>query len=157
MPVSWTRRRARGRHRRIQAARRDDTKNQVMIAALSSANCLALAPVAEQLEVADGRLELRHAPALPRSGNTNTVYRPTATPSRNSWPMRPICLRRKPNVKTVAIINPDYAFGHDAAQIFKAALKRSSRTSRWSPNSSQARLAELSDRNLAPGDEPART
>ncbi|NEV03188.1 hypothetical protein, partial [Bradyrhizobium uaiense] len=30
---------------------------------------------------------------------------------------------RKPDVKTVAIINPDYAFGHDAAKIFTAALK----------------------------------
>jgi branched-chain amino acid transport system substrate-binding protein len=31
-------------------------------------------------------------------------------------------LAKKPDVKTVAIINPDYAFGHDAAKIFKAAL-----------------------------------
>ncbi len=31
--------------------------------------------------------------------------------------------RKARRVKTVAIINPDYAFGHDAATIFKAALK----------------------------------
>ena len=37
--------------------------------------------------------------------------------------MRSISLTRKPDVKTVAIINPDYAFGQDAAKIFKAALQ----------------------------------
>src|SRR5690606_39327250 len=29
----------------------------------------------------------------------------------------------KPDAQRIAIINPDYAFGHDAANIFKAALK----------------------------------
>ncbi|MDF2765663.1 MAG: periplasmic binding domain protein, partial [Rhodospirillales bacterium] len=32
-------------------------------------------------------------------------------------------LEKKPDVRRVAIINPDYAFGHDAGAIFKAALK----------------------------------
>ncbi|HWW47040.1 MAG TPA: ABC transporter substrate-binding protein [Xanthobacteraceae bacterium] len=99
-----------------------DQSNQVMIAALSSGNCLALAPVAEQLGT----------PMLSWNCDTHQlllkdryeyVYRPNTSTIPEFVALANYLLAVKPNVKTVGIINPDYAFGHDAAAIFKAALK----------------------------------
>lgn len=98
-----------------------DEKNGVMIAALSSGNCLALAPVAEQLGM----------PMLAWNCDThqmllkdryNYVFRVNTSTIPEFMSMAAYLLAVKPDVKTVAIINPDYAFGHDAAAIFKAAL-----------------------------------
>jgi branched-chain amino acid transport system substrate-binding protein len=99
-----------------------DENNQVMIAALSSGNCLALAPVAEQLGT----------PMLSWNCDThqmllkdryNFVYRSNSSTIPEFVAMAMYLLEVKPDVKTVGIINPDYAFGHDSAAIFKAALQ----------------------------------
>jgi len=98
-----------------------DQNNGVMIAALSSGNCLALAPVAEQLGI----------PMLAWNCDTHQmllkdrykyVFRANTSTIPEFVSMAAYLLAVKPDVKTVAIINPDYAFGHDAAAIFKAAL-----------------------------------
>jgi branched-chain amino acid transport system substrate-binding protein len=105
-------------YRRLAA----DPVNQVMIAALSSGNCLALAPVAEQLGV----------PMIAWNCDTHQmllkdrykyVFRANSSTIPEFVAMAAYLLNVKPDVKTVAIINPDYAFGHDAAAIFKAALQ----------------------------------
>lgn len=99
-----------------------DETNQVMIAALSSGNCLALAPVAEQLGT----------PMLSWNCDThqmllkdryNFVYRANSSTIPEFVALAMYLLEVKPDIKTVGIINPDYAFGHDAAAIFKAALQ----------------------------------
>lgn len=100
----------------------EDSANQVAIAALSSGNCLALAPLAEQLEMPtiawncdthqlllDDRLQYTYRP------NGNTIPEFTAFVA--------YLLERNPDVKRVAIINPDYSFGHDAAEIVKTAFE----------------------------------
>ncbi len=93
-----------------------------MIAALSSGNCLALAPIAEQLKM----------PTLAWNCDTHQlflkdeyqyVYRANSSTIPEFIAYALYLLQKKPDLKTVAIINPDYAFGHDAAQIFTAALK----------------------------------
>lgn len=99
-----------------------DEKNQVMVAALSSANCLALAPIAEQLEVPTVAWNC-DAHQLLADGKSKYVFRPNGNTVPEFVAYATYLLERKPDVKTVAIINPDYAFGHDAATIFKAALK----------------------------------
>lgn len=99
-----------------------DAKNQVMVAALSSANCLALAPIAEQLEVPTVGWNCDTHQLL-MDGKSKYVFRPNGNTVPEFIAYAIYLLERKPNVKTVAIINPDYAFGHDAAKIFKAALK----------------------------------
>lgn len=100
----------------------EDANNQVMLAALSSSNCLALAPLSDQLEM----------PTVGWNCDTHQLYAKEASsyffrPNGNTIPefaaYAIYLLERKPDVKTVAIINPDYAFGHDAAEIFKATLK----------------------------------
>lgn len=99
-----------------------DTKNQVMVAALSSANCLALAPIAEQLEIPTVGWNCDTHQLL-LDGKSKYVFRPNGNTIPEFIAYAIYLLERKPDVKTVAIINPDYAFGHDAAKIFKAALK----------------------------------
>lgn len=99
-----------------------EAKNQVMIAALSSANCLALAPLAEQLEVPTVAWNCDTHQLL-MDGKSKYVFRPNGNTVPEFIAYAVYLLERKPDIKTVAIINPDYAFGHDAAKIFKAALK----------------------------------
>ena len=96
--------------------------NQVMVAALSSANCLALAPLAEQLEVPTVGWNC-DTHQLFANGNSKYVFRPNGNTIPEFIAYAIYLLERKPDLKTVAIINPDYAFGHDAAKIFKAALQ----------------------------------
>jgi branched-chain amino acid transport system substrate-binding protein len=94
----------------------------VNVAALSSANCLALAPIAEQLKM----------PMLSWNCDTHQlflkdkyeyVYRTNSSTIPEFLAYAIYLLEKKPDVRRVAIINPDYAFGHDAGAIFKAALK----------------------------------
>ncbi|WP_235885111.1 ABC transporter substrate-binding protein [Bradyrhizobium frederickii] len=99
-----------------------DAKYQVMVAALSSANCLALAPLAEQLEVPTVGWNCDTHQLL-MDGKSKYVFRPNGNTVPEFIAYAIYLLDRKPDVKTVAIINPDYAFGHDAAKIFTAALK----------------------------------
>jgi len=99
-----------------------EANNQVMIAALSSANCLALAPLAEQLQMPTVGWNCDTHQLL-LDGKSKYVFRPNGNTVPEFVAYAVYLLARKPDVKTVAIINPDYAFGHDAATIFKAALK----------------------------------
>jgi branched-chain amino acid transport system substrate-binding protein len=95
---------------------------QVAIAALSSGNCLALAPVAEELKL----------PKLAWNCDTHQlllkdkykyVWRSNSSTIPEFLAYALYLLEKKPDIKRVAIINPDYAFGRDAAEIFKVALK----------------------------------
>jgi branched-chain amino acid transport system substrate-binding protein len=99
-----------------------DPNVQVMIAALSSANCLSLAPVAEELRM----------PMLAWNCDTHQlflkdryqyVYRANSSTIPEFLAYVLYLMAKKPDFKRVAIINPDYAFGRDAADIVKAALK----------------------------------
>jgi branched-chain amino acid transport system substrate-binding protein len=96
---------------------------QLQIAALSSANCLSLAPIAEELKM----------PMLAWNCDTHQlflkekykyVYRSNSSTIPEFLAYVLYLIERRPDFKRVAIINPDYAFGHDAANIVKAALER---------------------------------
>ncbi|WP_336809964.1 ABC transporter substrate-binding protein [Bosea sp. MMO-172] len=100
----------------------DDKTNQVMIAALSSANCLALAPLAEQLQAPTiGWNCDTHQLLL--DGKSRYYFRPNGNTIPEFVAYALYLLQQKPDVKRIAIVNPDYAFGHDAALIFKTAMK----------------------------------
>jgi branched-chain amino acid transport system substrate-binding protein len=99
----------------------EDPANAVMIAALSSGNCLALAPIADQLKM----------PTIAWNCDTHQLYlkdpstyfyRPNGNTIAEFIAFAAYFLTRNPDVKRIAFINPDYSFGHDAAQIVKAAL-----------------------------------
>lgn len=93
-----------------------------MLAALSSANCLALAPIADQLEVPTVGWNCDSHQLL-QDGKSKYMFRPNGNTVPEFVAYAVYLLAKRPDVKTVAMINPDYAFGHDAAKIFKAALQ----------------------------------
>lgn len=104
-------------YRRLAA----EPNNQVAVAALSSANCLALAPIAQQLEVPTVAWNCDTHQLL--EGPVNKyLYRPNGNTVAEFAAYAIYLLDRMPDVKTVGLINPDYALGHDAAKIFNATL-----------------------------------
>ena len=100
----------------------EDPDNHIAIAALSSGNCLALAPLAEQLKMPTIAWNCDTHQLL-LDGNLRYTYRPNGNTVPEFTAFVAYLLERDPDVKRVAIINPDYSFGHDAAEIVKAALK----------------------------------
>ncbi len=93
----------------------------IMIAALSSGNCLAIAPIAEELEVLTLMWNCDTHQVF--EGNEyEYVYRTNSNTIPEFVSGALYLLDQQPDVETVAIINPDYAFGRDAAEIFKATL-----------------------------------
>jgi branched-chain amino acid transport system substrate-binding protein len=99
-----------------------DSGNQAMIAALSSGNCLALAPVAEQLRMPTFMWNC-DTHQLFLKERYKYVYRTNSSTVPEFIASVLYLLSVKPDVKSVAIINPDYAFGRDAGLIFKETLK----------------------------------
>lgn len=99
-----------------------DPNNHAMIAALSSANCLALAPVAEQLQMPTFMWNC-DTHQLFLKDKYKYVYRTNSSTVPEFIASALYLLSVKPEVKRVAIINPDYAFGRDAGLIFKETLK----------------------------------
>jgi branched-chain amino acid transport system substrate-binding protein len=99
-----------------------DTNNQAMIAALSSGNCLALAPVAEQLKMPTFMWNC-DTHQLFLKDKYQYVYRTNSSTVPEFIASVLYLLSTNPNIKTAAIINPDYAFGRDAGLIFKETLK----------------------------------
>ncbi len=98
-----------------------DLDTQVMIAALSSSNCLALAPVADQIGM----------PTISWNCDTHQLFleeelQYTFRPNGNTIPefaaFAAYLMEVNPDAQRIAIINPDYAFGHDAGEIVKATL-----------------------------------
>lgn len=93
-----------------------------MIAALSSGNCLALAPVAEQLEMPTLAWNCDTHQLL-LDGASSYYYRPNGNTIPEFMAYALYFLAENPDVRRIAIINPDYAFGHDAAAIVRATLQ----------------------------------
>ncbi|MDK3018857.1 ABC transporter substrate-binding protein [Pseudodonghicola flavimaris] len=100
----------------------EEPTTDFMIAALSSGNCLALAPIADQMKM----------PTVGWNCDTHQLfakedhpffYRPNGNTIAEFMSYVLYFLDKNPDVKRVAIINPDYSFGHDAAEIVKATLK----------------------------------
>lgn len=99
-----------------------DNTNHAMIAALSSANCLALAPVAEQLQMPTFMWNC-DTHQLFLKDKYKYVYRTNSSTVPEFVASALYLLSVDPKFKKVAIINPDYAFGRDAGLIFKETLK----------------------------------
>ena len=93
-----------------------------MIAALSSSNCLAIAPLAEELQMLNLMWNC-DTHRIFEEGEYEYVFRTNSNTVPEFLSAALYMLQVAPDVETVAIINPDYAFGHDAAEIFKATLQ----------------------------------
>lgn len=97
-------------------------ETDAMIAALSSGNCLALMPLADQFKMPTVAWNC-DTHQLYLKGASDYFYRPNGNTIAEFTAYAVYFLQQHPDVTRVAIINPDYAFGHDAGDIVKAALK----------------------------------
>jgi branched-chain amino acid transport system substrate-binding protein len=100
-----------------------DEKVDAVVGVTSSANCLAIRPVAEELRV----LTVIHVCGtrqLTEDHKLKYVFRTANTQTADSVMAARYILSLNPNIKTVAGANEDYAWGRDSWADFKAALLR---------------------------------
>lgn len=96
-------------------------RTRVMLAAISSGNCNTLAPVAEDLKVLNimwdcgtERVleERRYKYAVRTQANATTEMVATVL----------YLLKQRPNLKSIAVVNQDYAWGRDSWELFRNTL-----------------------------------
>ncbi|MBI2152153.1 MAG: ABC transporter substrate-binding protein [Candidatus Rokubacteria bacterium] len=100
-----------------------DEKVNAVVGYTSSANCLAIAPVAEELKV----LTVVHicgTHRLTEDRPVKYVFRTSNTQASDSVALARYVLSAKPDVKTIAGANEDYAWGRDSWEAFKIAMQR---------------------------------
>jgi branched-chain amino acid transport system substrate-binding protein len=98
-----------------------DEKITIAIGYTSSANCLAVAPVADELKT----LTIFHVCANYRlidRGVHKYVFRTAAHAASENISAALYVLATKPDLKTIAGLNYDYAYGRDSWDVFKRTL-----------------------------------
>jgi len=98
-----------------------DEKVDVVMGYTSSANCLGIAPVAEELK----KLTIIHICGTNRlfeEGQYKYVFRTSAHLAADNVSAALYVLQAKPDVKTIAGINQDYAWGRDSWEVFKRVM-----------------------------------
>ncbi|MEZ5932200.1 MAG: ABC transporter substrate-binding protein [Alphaproteobacteria bacterium] len=94
----------------------------VMFASISSGNCNKVAPLAEDLKMLNFMWDCG-TQRIFEEGDYRYVFRTqgNATPEMLSTVL--YLLKTKPDFKTIAVVNQDYAWGRDSWAIFSTALK----------------------------------
>ena len=95
---------------------------KVMLAAISSGSCNALAPVGEDLKVLNVMWDCGTEKIL-ENKRYKYVVRTQANATSEMVSTVLHLLRTKPNFKTLAVINQDYAWGRDSWEIFINTLR----------------------------------
>ena len=95
---------------------------KVMLASISSGSCNALAPVAEDLKVLNVMWDCGTEKIL-ENRRFKYVVRTQANATSEMVATVLHLLRTKPNFKTVAVVNQDYAWGRDSWEIFINTLR----------------------------------
>ncbi|UZD97689.1 ABC transporter substrate-binding protein [Pseudomonas corrugata] len=96
---------------------------KVMIASISSGNCNTLAPVAEDLKVVNILWDCGTEKVL-EGHSYKYVFRTQANAVTEMVASVLYLLKVKPDFKTIAVVNQDYAWGRDSWEIFSAVLKQ---------------------------------
>ena len=108
-----------------------DEKINIAIGYTSSANCLAVAPLADELKT----LTIFHVCANYRlfdKGVYRYVFRTAAHAASENISAARYVLASKPDLKTIAGMNYDYAYGRDSWDVFKRTIfSSSSPTCKW--------------------------
>jgi branched-chain amino acid transport system substrate-binding protein len=100
-----------------------DEKVDAVLGYTSSANCLAVAPVADELK----KLTIIHICGTYRlfeDAQRKYVVRAASHGVTDSVASALYAITEKPDLKTVAAINDDYAWGRDSWELFSHALKK---------------------------------
>ncbi len=95
---------------------------KVVLASISSGNCNALAPVAEDLKVLNVMWDCGTEKVL-ENRRFKYVVRTQANATSEMVATVLYLLRTKPNFKTIAVVNQDYAWGRDSWEIFISTLR----------------------------------
>jgi branched-chain amino acid transport system substrate-binding protein len=95
---------------------------EVMLSAISSGNCLIVAPVAEDLKVLNLAWDCGTEKLLEETPR-KYVVRPAGNATTEMMATLVYLLKNKPDFKTVAIVNQDYSWGRDSRDILVDALK----------------------------------
>jgi branched-chain amino acid transport system substrate-binding protein len=98
-----------------------DAGEKVMLAAISSGNCNTVAPVAEDLKVLDIMWDCGTEKVL-EDHRYKYVVRTQANAVTEMVATVVYLLKTRPDFKTIAVINQDYAWGRDSWEIFRNAL-----------------------------------
>lgn len=96
---------------------------KVMLSAISSGHCNIVAPVAEDLKVLNILWDCGTEKVLEEK-DYQYVVRTQANATAEMVAAVLYLLKEKPDFKTLAIINQDYAWGRDSRDIFLATLKK---------------------------------
>ncbi|MDP3768195.1 MAG: ABC transporter substrate-binding protein, partial [Dehalococcoidia bacterium] len=100
-----------------------DEKVNAIVGYTSSANCLAIAPVAEELKVLTV-IHICGTHRLTEDRQLKYVFRTSNNQASDSVVAAKYVLQVKPDVKTIAGANEDYAWGRDSWEAFKVAMQR---------------------------------
>jgi branched-chain amino acid transport system substrate-binding protein len=100
-----------------------DGGTKVMLSAISSGHCGIVAPVAEDLKVLNVLWDCGTQHAL-EGKELKYVVRTQANATTEMVAQVLYLMKVKPDFKTLAIVNQDYAWGRDSRDIFLAALKK---------------------------------
>lgn len=99
-----------------------DERVDLVIGYISSADCLAVAPVAEELRVPTILFDCG-TPQIFEERRYTYVFRTAAHAVIDNVAAALYVLKTNPNVRTIAGINQDYAWGRDAWALFKATMQ----------------------------------
>lgn len=94
----------------------------VMLAAISSGNCNALGPVAEDLKVVNVMWDCGTQQIF-EENDFHWSVRTQAHAGAEMLATLLYLLKTKPDFKTIAVVNQDYAWGHESWQLFSTGLK----------------------------------
>ena len=98
-----------------------ETGTKVMLSAVSSGNCNIVAPVAEDLKVLNILWDCGTEKVLEEK-RYRYVTRTQANATIEMLSTVLYLLKTKPDIKTIAVMNQDYAWGRDSWELFRNAL-----------------------------------
>ena len=99
-----------------------DTGVDVMFASISSGNCNKIAPLAEDLKMLNFMWDCG-TQRIFEEGDYRYVFRTQANATPEMLSTVLYLLKTRPDFKTIAVVNQDYAWGRDSWAIFSTALK----------------------------------
>ncbi|MBL8589321.1 MAG: ABC transporter substrate-binding protein [Methylobacteriaceae bacterium] len=100
-----------------------DEKVDVTFSAISSGSCIQLAPLAEDLKMMNFMWDCGAASIL-EAKKYRYNFRTQANATPEMLAVLIYLLKTKPDFKTIAVVNQDYAWGRESWEIFSTALKQ---------------------------------
>ncbi len=100
-----------------------DDKVDATFAAISSGSCGQIAPLAEDLKMLNFMWDCGAASIL-ETKKYRYVFRSQANATPEMLGVLLYLLKTKPNFKTIAVVNQDYAWGRESWEVFSTALKQ---------------------------------